>query len=278
MKEQTIYEYKMKKLFSILFTLILMGFALKAQNIMYDHNPSAEKIVAKKVGSDTFHKDKISNQTTVTDIDGNVYNTLTYGTQTWMVENLKTTKYNDGTAIPLVIDEESWAKRFTPAYCWFENNEASYKNWYGALYNWYVVSTSKLCPEGWHVPTDSEWRELIIYLRIYNYDNSTTKNHMAKAMAATTGWQSSLNEGAVGNTDYPLKRNVSRFTATPGGSRYDGRFNGWSSYTNWWTATEYRESQKQFVYFYQINYHDWAIYRHHIRTKSRGFSVRCVRD
>src|SRR5664279_2133742 len=85
----------------------------------------------------------------VTDIDGNVYTTVTIGTQVWMVENLKTTKYNDGTSIPNITDGAAWESLTTPGYC-FYNNEAANKTTYGALYNWYTVNSSKLAPTGWH--------------------------------------------------------------------------------------------------------------------------------
>jgi len=96
----------------------------------------------------------------ITDKDGNVYTSVTIGTQVWMVENLKTTKYSDGTSIPLVTDNEEWANLTTPGYCWYDN-DISYKNPYGALYNAYAVRTGKLCPTGWHVPTDTEWATLL---------------------------------------------------------------------------------------------------------------------
>ncbi len=80
---------------------------------------------------------------TVTDIDGNAYNTVTIGNQVWMAENLKTTTYNDGTPIPLVIDGATWGALTTPAYCWYNNDEATNKELYGALYNWYTVNTGK---------------------------------------------------------------------------------------------------------------------------------------
>jgi len=89
---------------------------------------------------------------TVTDADGNIYNTVTIGTQTWMVENLKVTKYNDGTAIPLVTDNTAWSNLTTPGYCWYNNDAATNKNTYGGLYNFYTVNTGKLAPTGWHVP------------------------------------------------------------------------------------------------------------------------------
>jgi uncharacterized protein (TIGR02145 family) len=98
--------------------------------------------------------------TPLTDIDGNVYNTVIIGTQVWMTENLKTTKYNDNTKIPNVIDNTPWCTLPTPAYCWYKNDEASNKHSYGALYNWFTVNTGKLCPTGWHVPSEVEWTTL----------------------------------------------------------------------------------------------------------------------
>ena len=96
----------------------------------------------------------------VTDVEGNVYKTIQIGPQTWMAENLKATKYNNSTAIPLVTDNTAWAALLTPGHCWYDNDETTYKNIYGALYNWYAVDTSILCPTGWHVPSDAEWTTL----------------------------------------------------------------------------------------------------------------------
>jgi len=93
------------------------------------------------------------------DIDGNVYHTVIIGTQIWMVENLKTTKYNDGTSIANVTDNVEWIGLTSPAYCWY-NNYTSYKTQFGALYNWYAVNTGKLAPTGWHVPSHAEWTTL----------------------------------------------------------------------------------------------------------------------
>jgi len=102
---------------------------------------------------------------TVKDIDGNVYNTITIGTQVWMAENLKTTKFDDSTAIPLRLDNKDWKALFTPAYFCYDNDENANINTYGALYNWYAVSTNKLCPAGWHIPDDAEWTTLIKKLK-----------------------------------------------------------------------------------------------------------------
>jgi hypothetical protein len=85
----------------------------------------------------------------VKDGDGNLYNVIKIGDQLWMKENLKTTRYNDGSTIPLVIDITTWANLTTPGYCWYNNDKATYGNTYGALYNWYPVKTGKLCPAVW---------------------------------------------------------------------------------------------------------------------------------
>jgi len=101
--------------------------------------------------------------TTITDKDGNVYHSVTIGTQVWMVENLKTTKYNDGTAIPFIPDSIAWTNLTTPGYCWYKN-DINNKSSYGALYNWFTVNTGKLAPTGWHIPTQDEWLTLITYV------------------------------------------------------------------------------------------------------------------
>jgi hypothetical protein len=90
----------------------------------------------------------------IADVDGNLYKTIQIGTQIWMAENLKTTRFNDGAPIPYVTDDIEWEKLTTPGYCWYDNDPSSFKDIYGALYNWYAVNTYKLCPIGWHVPTN----------------------------------------------------------------------------------------------------------------------------
>ena len=96
----------------------------------------------------------------VTDIEGNVYNVVTIGTQVWMAENLKTTRFNDNSSIPQVTVTADWIVLTTPAYCWMLNDEVTYKDLYGALYNWFAVNSGKLCPTGWHVPSDAEFMTL----------------------------------------------------------------------------------------------------------------------
>jgi uncharacterized protein (TIGR02145 family) len=213
----------------------------------------------------------------VKDVDGNLYTTIKIGTQVWMGENLKTTKYNNGTAIPLVTENTAWANLITPGYCWYSNNEASYKDTYGALYNWYTVNTGNLCPAGWHVPTDAEWTTLENYLIVngFNYDGTTTGNKIAKALASTSGWTSSSTTGAVGNTDYPSKRNATGYTALPCGNRSNsGAFSGPGSECNWWSATEYDASN---AWYRNLVYSYSDVYRGNY-FKKLGFSVRCIRE
>jgi uncharacterized protein (TIGR02145 family) len=213
----------------------------------------------------------------VKDVDGNLYTTIKIGTQVWMSENLKTTNYKDGTTIPLVTDNTAWLNLTAPGYCWYNNDAATYKSTYGALYNWYTVNTGKLCPAGWHVPTDPEWTTMENYLVAngYNYDGTTTGNKYAKALASTTLWTSSTTTGAVGNTDYPAKRNATGFTALPGGNRfYNGTFVNIGRDGNWWSATEDNATH---AWYHFLDYPNSNVIRDYY-DKRWGFSIRCVRD
>jgi uncharacterized protein (TIGR02145 family) len=215
----------------------------------------------------------------VSDIDGNEYQTVKIGNQVWTVENLRTTKYNDGTAIPLVADSAAWVGLTTPGYSYCNNttNADSIRK-YGALYNWYVVSPAnpkKIAPAGWHVPTEAEWDTLKNYLIAngYNWDGSTTGNKIAKAMAASTDWMPTTSAGAMGN-DLTIN-NESGFSALPGGYRWeDGRFFRDGSFGYWWSATESRATSSR-------NYYLNKIFESLVRSdfdKSCGHSLRLVRD
>ena len=136
----------------------------------------------------------------VSDADGNFYKIVTIGTQTWMAENLKTTKYNDGTDIPYVTDYSTWLGLKTGAYCW-PKNDFNNKDIYGGLYNWYTISTGKLCPKGWHIPSYEEWTTLIDYLGGEGVAGGKMKT------TGTTYW-ATPNRGAT---------NLSGFSALPSG-------------------------------------------------------------
>jgi uncharacterized protein (TIGR02145 family) len=170
---------------------------------------------------------------TVTDIDGNIYHTVTIGSQVWLVENLKVTQYNDGTPIPLVTVGTDWGNLTTPAYCWYNNSYATYGSVYGALYNWYAVNTGKLCPPGWHVPTSAEWTVLTNYLGGESEAGGKLKE------TGTTHW-ASPNTGATNETG---------FTALPGGSRYNtGSFQLNITFNGlWWSSTGYSTSNATYL-------------------------------
>jgi uncharacterized protein (TIGR02145 family) len=209
-----------------------------------------------------------STSTTIKDIDGNTYQTVTIGTQVWMVENLKTTKYKDGTTIPVVTDNTAWSKLTTGAYCNY-NNDAAMGTKYGKLYNWYAVNTGKLAPSGWHIPTDAEWTTLENFVSA----NLGSSGSLAKALAATTDWAASTNIGAIGND--LTKNNSSGFSAIPGGDRIgDGAFDIIGNYGSWWTSTDGNYTYAWYRGLINgINY-----LRRFDTTKSYGFSVRCIRD
>ncbi len=256
-------------------------------------NYSVQLIATNSYGSNTLIKNNyiiVSNNSsggTVTDIDGNTYNTVWIGNQWWMAENLKSTKYTDGTAIPHITDNTAWANLGNndtdKAYC-FYNNDASLG--YGALYTYAAAVNGTpqsgtnivqgVCPTGWHLPSDAEWTELENYLIAngYNYDGTTSGDKVAKSLASTTGWNSSTNVGAVGNNQ--SINNSTGFTALPGGRRRsaNGAFNNVGLSGFWWSSTERSSSRA----WYRYLYYDYASVLRYYYNKSYGFSVRCLRD
>jgi uncharacterized protein (TIGR02145 family) len=194
----------------------------------------------------------------VTDIDGNVYAIVKIGNQIWMAENLKVTKYLDGTAIPNVTDNTSWAGLSTGAYCYY-NNESSNGDSYGALYNWYAVNDARgLAPEGWHVPTDAEWSELENYLGGESVAGKKLKMN------------SSLWNTNTGTDD-------AGFGALPGGYRalYSGDFRSMGTNAYFWSSSS---SIVQGVW-YRLLYGDTDdFYRSIYNFQRNGYSVRCVMD
>jgi uncharacterized protein (TIGR02145 family) len=182
---------------------------------------------------------------TVTDCDGNIYKTVAIGNQIWMKENLKTTKYNDCTPIPYVTDNSEWSILASPGFCYYHNEESTYKDRYGALYNFYTVNTNKLCPSGWHVSTKSDFEQMTNYLG---------GNEIA---------YSKLIEGGS-----------SGFDASLGGLRdYPSNFDGigivslfWLSGERWYVSLT---SSTQLI--------DWW-YPFSEISSNRAFSVRCIKD
>jgi uncharacterized protein (TIGR02145 family) len=204
------------------------------------------------------------------DIDGNVYITVKIGKQWWMAENLKATRYNDKTSIANVTDNTEWANLTTGAYCWYNNEKATYINTYGALYNWFAIDAASnggknLCPTDWHVPTDFEWHTLVKYL-----DPSAEltwwpifESYTAGGKLKETGtihWENP-NEGAT---------NEIGFTALPSGYRmYDGVFAQIGLDCFWRTSSE--------SIYRGLNHNSTLVTRDHY-YKEGGLSVRCVKD
>lgn len=205
---------------------------------------------------------------TVTDIDGNVYNTLTIGTQVWMIENLRVTKYNDGTAIPNVTDTAGWSTLTTSAYCNLNNDAANVPK-YGRLYNWYAVNTGKLAPAGWHVPTKDEWTTLKNYVLAH----LGTSGSAAQALAAPIEWEYSSNTGAPGNN--LSKNNSSGFSALPSSYRIaDGTFENGVSGCRWWSSTQSDDYKA-----WTLDITNYASNTGSIGySKEGGLSIRCIKD
>ncbi|MEI7980079.1 MAG: FISUMP domain-containing protein [Bacteroidota bacterium] len=207
---------------------------------------------------------------TVTDRDGNVYRTVGIGRYEWMAENLRTTSYNNGTKIPYVTGNNAWTSLRTDAFCLYNDND-SITGTCGALYNWYSVNTGKLCPEGWRVPTDDEWKFLegSVDSR-HGTDDTVWNNNMLRGynagqqLKAPTGWRSGLNG-----------RDHFGFSAMPCGEHLsNGRYFLAGSNGFWWSSNEYGVSTawyRSLIYSFEEilrGYHD----------KRFGFSIRCVRD
>jgi uncharacterized protein (TIGR02145 family) len=229
---------------------------------------------------------KFQDTCSVTDIDKNVYHAIRIGSQVWTVENLRVTKYNDGTTIKNITNGWTWDScRYTyiPAYCYYNNtNNADSIKTYGALYNWYVVNpsnTQKIAPKGWHIPDTTEWNILERYLidNGYNWDGTINGNKIAKSMAAKTDW-SQLKDSVsnIGTIGYHLaENNSSGFSAIPGGCRLTGgQFTAGNNRSSWRSATESNSSN---AYIRTLDTNHTSLERH-MTGKSCGFSIRLLRD
>jgi len=218
----------------------------------------------------------------VMDRDGTIYDTVRIGNQTWLAQNLRTTRYRDGISIQFISDSASWAGITTEAYCWPDDNIDSGKV-YGALYNWYAcVYPSSIAPEGWHLPSLEEWHTLRVYLITHghNWDGTIgditipTDDKAARSLAAKSMWKQSPINGTPG---YQLSTNNSTgFSALPVGRR-------WSNFDlkgfegNFWTASEYGWPSGISSWYYSISYDEESIYWG-FSSEGYGMSVRLVKD
>jgi uncharacterized protein (TIGR02145 family) len=204
----------------------------------------------------------------LSDVDGNTYKTIEIGGQTWMAENLRTTKYNDGTAIPNVTGQDEWSKLKTGAYCWWAN-DGKYKGIYGAIYNGYAVNSGILCPKGWHIPSDVEWTTLENFV-----ETDITLGLGALKEPGTTHWQAPpsdswrMTEGT----------NLSGFTALPGG--YRGSVKSFYLQENlgycglWWSSTA---SNSNSNVIHTMSWLSSSVFRQEGEIKA-GVSCRCIKN
>jgi uncharacterized protein (TIGR02145 family) len=209
----------------------------------------------------------------IKDIDGNTYKTVSIGTQTWMAENLKVSKYNDGTTIPNITDNSQWINNTTGAWTYYNNDVANNAK-YGKFYNWYAVSKTSniytinknVCPSGWHVPTDAEWTVLTDYLG----GDSIAGDKMKEV--GTISW----NNPNTWDSPYTDATNTSLFTALPGGvSDFgDDTSNEMGIIGCWWSSTE-RSQAGAWIRILDLS--QAGAYRDGI-DKREGLSVRCIKD
>lgn len=206
--------------------------------------------------------------TQIDDVDGNKYNTTLIGSQLWMAENIKATKYKDNTQIPNVTGNTAWTALTTHGYCWYNNDAAFHKPINGALYNFYAVSSGKLCPTGWHVPTDAEYNTMELSLGMTQADVDKTGwrgTDQGTKLKNSTGWSAGENG-----------TNTTGFSALPGGYRYytDGTFNGVNILGYWWTGTSQGTT---LAWYRRLDGNNSGIYKANT-SKTAGKSVRCIKD
>ena len=228
--------------------------------------------VINTIGTFYGKESEFTTQDTISDIDGNVYHTVKIGDQIWMVENLKTTKYSDGTSIPRVTSRNTWANKTTGAFC--DYNFGNYYAWsidydliYGHLYNWYsVVDSRKLAPIGWHVPSDAEWTKLTEYL-----GGDSIAGAKLKASSSVFWWS------RIKNTDFEQApdTNESGFSALPGGGLFDNDlFLDIVERGFWWTTTE---NSNTLAWIRGLQSEEIGVGRGDA-LKYYGLSVRCIKD
>ena len=235
----------------------------------------------------SFATEKLSGPV-ISDIDGNIYHTVTIGTQVWMAEDLKTTRYRNGDLIPNVTDGNEWIKLMSGAWCNYDDPLTSqifdYSIFNGKFYNWYAVNDSRnIAPSGWHVPGDAEWTTLINYLK------NNGSQDVSKSMAARSHWRS-LNREL---TDL-ASNNSSGFTALPAGRRVthdfivDGSgtkiwwtsdlFFGIGSSANWWSSSDLNGNVSSLYLSLSSGIYSASPSLVTNTYKMDGFSVRCVKD
>lgn len=227
--------------------LILIAIIYQSLNLLYSQN------------NHNLQKDSYAY-----DIDGNMYDLVKIGNQIWFGENLKVTRYNDGEAINIITNDTLWSNDMIPAMCW-HNNDSNLADKYGGYYNWYVVSSGKLCPSGWHVPGRNEWDTLIEFL-------GGAANNSGK-LKAHDDWKKFM--------DIEIS-NEYKFSGIPAGNRYlNGKFVNTSLKAYWWSSTalgvKIVDLSAERAWGFSLEYGTNHILSHY-HEKGNGFSIRCIKD
>lgn len=211
----------------------------------------------------------------VTDMDGNGYDTITFGSQTWLVQNLRTTKYSNGDTIGTTYPQnKDISGESEPRYQWPPFGIEAQAATKGRLYSWYAVTDSRgLCPTGWHVPSHSEWTTLGNYLISNNFGYEGSGSDIAKAMASENGWTVSNTSGTPGND--PATNNMSGFSAIAVGTRKITNLTADGQIASFWTTTDYYASTARVVEIWASNS---ELMGNVLNEKYCGASVRCVKD
>lgn len=219
----------------------------------------------------------------VTDVDGNTYRAVKLGNQVWMAENLRTTRYANGNNIPISSGSNPST---TTGLRYYPDNDESYVSTYGYLYNWPAVMNGAspsesnpsgvqgICPTGWHMPSDAEWTQLTNYVSSRGeYVCGDDSSYIGRALASTTGWESSIYNCAAGSDQ--STNNATGFSAFPAGCyvTYDF-FNSLGTNAYFWSATQLNEG---YAYCRILGFHDRGVRREN-EYKRMGYSVRCVRN
>ena len=220
-------------------------------------------------GAGTAYGNQVIFNTKVADIELNTYNTVTIGAQVWMAENLATTRFSNNSAIPNVTANLDWIGLSTAAYCWYNNDETTYKPMFGALYNWFAVNSGNLCPTGWHVPSDNEFNTLEGFLglpadSLEMWGWRGTNSRLGEQLKSTTGWAAGENG-----------TNLSGFSGLPAGYRYgiDGNFEPFEN-TYWWTSTPQNGTE---AWYRRVDGNQIWSYRAAVVYQG-GKYVRCLKD
>ena len=209
-----------------------------------------------------YDPSSIDTTTSIKDVDGNMYTSVIIGIQEWMLENLRTTKYSDGIVIPNLTGITEWANDTIGAWCNYDN-DSQYHSTYGKLYNWYAVETGKLCPKGWHVPTDAEWTLLTDYLASDGHSGAE-----GAALKATLGWNDYNGQRGNGTDDYG-------WLGLPGVVRSSyGNFSSIGSAGYWWSSSQ---SSAGATWSRSLS-SSTDVVSSYSYSDEHGFSVRCLRD